>query len=148
MDSIISARPREANLADCWAGKSSHCWRWLIGCGRKAIFAAEAYVLGLFQLYPTVYFHKATRGAEKICAGLLARVIQLIQDDAVHRTGLPNNHPLVKFALNTNSLDAALGLDDTVVWGALDLMRICRKLVAIFRENFAARANGSPTRRR
>ena len=31
--------------------------------GRKAIFAAEAYVLGLFQLYPTVYFHKATRGA-------------------------------------------------------------------------------------
>jgi HD superfamily phosphohydrolase len=90
--------------------------------GRKAIFAAEAYVLGLFQLYPTVYFHKATRGAEKICAGLLARVIQLIQDDAVHRTGLPNNHPLVKFALNTNSLDAALGLDDTVVWGALDLM--------------------------
>jgi HD superfamily phosphohydrolase len=34
--------------------------------GRKAIFAAEAYVLGLFQLYPTVYFHKTTRGAEKI----------------------------------------------------------------------------------
>ena len=31
--------------------------------GRKAIFAAEAYVLGLFQLYPTVYFHKATGGA-------------------------------------------------------------------------------------
>ena len=32
--------------------------------GPKAIHAAEAYVLGLFQLYPTVYFHKATRGAK------------------------------------------------------------------------------------
>lgn len=33
--------------------------------GPKAVYAAEAYVLGLFQLYPTVYFHKATRSAEK-----------------------------------------------------------------------------------
>jgi HD superfamily phosphohydrolase len=41
--------------------------------GRKAIFAAEAYVLGLFQLYPTVYFHKATRGVEKIYTELLSR---------------------------------------------------------------------------
>ena len=30
--------------------------------GPKAIHAAEAYVLDLFQLYPTVYFHKTTRG--------------------------------------------------------------------------------------
>jgi uncharacterized protein len=29
--------------------------------GQKAFLAAEAYVLGLFHLYPTVYFHKATR---------------------------------------------------------------------------------------
>jgi len=43
--------------------------------GRKAIFAAEAYVLGLFQLYPTVYFHKATRGAEKLYTELLSRTI-------------------------------------------------------------------------
>ena len=33
--------------------------------GPKAIHAAETFVLGLFQLYPTVYFHKATRGTEK-----------------------------------------------------------------------------------
>jgi HD superfamily phosphohydrolase len=32
--------------------------------GPKAIFAAETYVLALFQLYPTVYFHKATRAAQ------------------------------------------------------------------------------------
>ncbi|HXW72172.1 MAG TPA: HD domain-containing protein [Methylocella sp.] len=41
--------------------------------GPKAIQAAEAFVLGLFQLYPTVYFHKATRGAEKIFTELLIR---------------------------------------------------------------------------
>ncbi len=32
--------------------------------GSKATYAAESYLLGLFQLYPTVYFHKTTRGAE------------------------------------------------------------------------------------
>lgn len=56
--------------------------------GRKAIYAAEAYVLGLFQLYPTVYFHKATRGAEKIYTELLSRVIQLIKGGSIEKTGL------------------------------------------------------------
>ena len=49
--------------------------------GPKAMYAAEAFVLGLFQLYPTVYFHKATRGAEKIFAELLIRVVTLVRDD-------------------------------------------------------------------
>jgi len=39
--------------------------------GQKAFLAAEAYVLGLFHLYPTIYFHKATRGAEKVFGALL-----------------------------------------------------------------------------
>lgn len=90
--------------------------------GRKAIFAAEAYVLGLFQLYPTVYFHKTTRGAEKIYTELLSRVITLIKDGSVEKTGLPRSHPLVKFAQTPDDIDCALALDDTVVWGALALM--------------------------
>ena len=90
--------------------------------GRKAIFAAEAYVLGLFQLYPTVYFHKATRGAEKIYTELLSRTITLIRDGSVDKTGLPKTHPLVKFALTPDNIDCALALDDTVVWGGLSLM--------------------------
>ncbi|MGO8119401.1 hypothetical protein AB9F43_33205, partial [Rhizobium leguminosarum] len=57
--------------------------------GPKATFGAEAYVLGLFQIYPTVYFHKATRGAEKIFGELLYRTIMLIQDDSLGATGLP-----------------------------------------------------------
>ncbi|ODR94058.1 hypothetical protein AUC70_10810 [Methyloceanibacter stevinii] len=56
--------------------------------GPKAIFAAEAYVLGLFQLYPTVYLHKTTRGAEKLFTELLCRVVKLSKDESVRLTGL------------------------------------------------------------
>lgn len=90
--------------------------------GRKAIFAAEAYVLGLFQLYPTVYFHKATRGAEKIYTELLSRVIRLIKEGSIEKTGLSMNHPLVKFAREPGNIECALALDDTVIWGGLSLM--------------------------
>src|SRR6266851_10284390 len=90
--------------------------------GRKAIFAAEAYVLGLFQLYPTVYFHKATRGAEKIYVELLARAVSLVREGSVTSTGLTASHPLVKFAKDPENIDCAIALDDTVVWGALSLM--------------------------
>lgn len=91
--------------------------------GPKAIQAAEAYVLGLFQLYPTVYFHKTTRGAEKLFAEILVRVVELVSDGSAEKTGLPSNHPLVKFAREPESIDTALTLDDTVVWGALQLLR-------------------------
>jgi HD superfamily phosphohydrolase len=55
--------------------------------GQKAVLAAEAYVLGLFHLYPTVYFHKATRSAEKIFAALLLSIFQLGRraDDVARR---------------------------------------------------------------
>jgi HD superfamily phosphohydrolase len=90
--------------------------------GKKAVFAAEAYVLGLFQLYPTVYFHKATRAAERKCFELLCRIILLIKEGSSEKTGLPPNHPLVRFARDPDALESALALDDTVIWGALSLM--------------------------
>ena len=90
--------------------------------GRKAIFAAESYVLGLFQLYPTVYLHKTTRGAEKIYVELLARVFTLVMEGWVEKTGLPVTHPLVKFAQSPENMECVLALDDTVVSGALSQM--------------------------
>ena len=93
--------------------------------GPKASFAAETYVLGLFQLYPTVYFHKTTRGAEKLFSSLLHRVFTTIMaggENVQGRTGLPLGHPLVRFARQPESLELALGLDDTVVWGALSML--------------------------
>jgi uncharacterized protein len=70
--------------------------------GPKGVMAVEAFVVGLFHLYPTVYLHKATRGAEKLFTELLARVVELALDDATNRTGLDERHPLVKFARNPN----------------------------------------------
>jgi HD superfamily phosphohydrolase len=101
--------------------------------GPKAIFAAESFVLGLFQLYPTVYFHKATRGAEKIFTELLARAVTLVSDESTNNTGLPPAHPLVKFAKTPEDVECALRLDDTVIWGALSLMTESRdQLVSAF----------------
>ncbi|MGX5849807.1 HD domain-containing protein [Mesorhizobium sp. PL10] len=90
--------------------------------GPKAIYAAEQFILGLFQLYPTVYFHKTTRGAEKIFTELLVRVVDLVRSGNVKLTGLPKNHPIVEFARHPESIPAALNLDDSVVWGALSLL--------------------------
>lgn len=90
--------------------------------GPKARHAAETYVLALFQLYPTVYLHKATRGAEKLFSALMLRVIPLVRDGSEARTGLPANHPIVRFARNADDLTCAQALDDTVFWGALPMM--------------------------
>jgi HD superfamily phosphohydrolase len=90
--------------------------------GPKAIHAAEAFVLGLFQLYPTVYFHKATRGAEKIFTELLVQLVTLVRGGNVSATGLPVDHPLVRFANSPEDINVALALDDAVVWGALSQM--------------------------
>lgn len=90
--------------------------------GPKATYAAETYVLGLFQLYPTVYFHKATRGAEKLFTELLLRVIGLARDGSAASTGLPDRHPIVAFAKDSENLERVLALDDAVVWGALPMM--------------------------
>jgi HD superfamily phosphohydrolase len=90
--------------------------------GPKAIHAAETYVLGLFQLYPTVYFHKATRGAEKLFTELLFRVITLCREGDAQSTGLPASHPLARFSNDPDNIELVLQLDDTVVWGALSMM--------------------------
>lgn len=85
----------------------------------KAIFAAETYVVGLFQLYPTVYFHKATRSAEKVFFFLFERVFRLVQRGDVDLVGLSKANPIVAFAENPDSLQNALRLDDSVIWGSL-----------------------------
>jgi len=90
--------------------------------GPKSVLAAEAYVLALFQLYPTIYFHKTTRAAEKVFSALMIRVITMIRDGSLAKTGLPRTHPLTKFARKPEELDSVLALDDTVFWGALGMM--------------------------
>lgn len=90
--------------------------------GQKAVLAAEAYVLGLFHLYPTVYFHKATRAAEKIFGALLLSTFQLARADRHADVGLPSDHPLIRFAQDPSDLGRFCRLDDSTVWGALPML--------------------------
>lgn len=89
--------------------------------GHKAFQAAESYVLGLFQMYFTVYFHKTTRSAEKILTGILQRVGQLLYDGKLEATGMIDTNPIVLF-LQNQSLEAYLQTDDFVMWGSLSVM--------------------------
>jgi HD superfamily phosphohydrolase len=91
--------------------------------GPKAIYAAESFVTGLFQMYPTVYLHKTTRGAEKLAEAMLERAAKLVEGDSVAATGLPENHPLTKLFKEPENLTVLSELDDSVVLGALPLLR-------------------------
>lgn len=91
--------------------------------GPKAIHAVETYILDLFQLYPTVYLHKTTRGAVKIFVELFARLIDEIRDNRAQEVGLPEEHPLVLFAKDPENLERFLSLDDTVISGAIPQLR-------------------------
>ena len=108
--------------------------------GPKAIHAAEAYVLDLFQLYPTVYFHKTTRGAEKILTELLVRVLKRVRIDGTRGLGLPAKHPLVQFAKRPEEPNRVLQLDDAVIWGALSQLRESKgELIKAFSERLQDR---------
>ena len=86
--------------------------------GSKAFQAAEAYVLGLFHMYFAVYFHKATRSAEKMLSAMLLNMGQLILEADLGKLDLSEAHPLVLF-LRDQSLSNYLLLDDAVLWGSL-----------------------------
>ena len=92
--------------------------------GAKAIHAAEAYILSLFHLYPTVYFHKTTRGMEKIFSRIMLRVATLVNDGSFAKTGLAQHHPIIRFFQSPNDMQNVLALDDTVFWGSLPLLKV------------------------
>lgn len=90
--------------------------------GSKAAQTAESYVLGLFHLYPNVYLHKTTRGAEMLFGGLMRRLYRLAQEGRLEISGLPANYPLRRFIEEPEKLDRLLSTDDTGLWGALPML--------------------------
>lgn len=91
--------------------------------GPKAFQAAENYVLSLFHLYPNVYLHKTTRGAEVVFQALMRRLVLLGRENDILKSGLPLNHPIARFLADPASLERAVALDDTVFWGALAMLK-------------------------
>lgn len=108
--------------------------------GPKAIPATETYILGNFQLYPAVYFHKTIRGAEKLFAELLVHLVKLVQNGGQSRVGLDNAHALVRFAKSPDDINTVMTLDDTVIWGALSQLRESKdQLIKSFAERLQDR---------
>ncbi|CDZ53201.1 hypothetical protein [Neorhizobium galegae] len=91
--------------------------------GAKAFQAAESYVLGLFHLYFAVYFHKTTRSAEKMLTAILVRLGKLVLDGSTDKSGLTEEHPMVRF-IKERDLITYLRLDDTVIWGSLPFIEM------------------------
>lgn len=103
----------------------------------KGILAAESYVLNLFHLYPIVYFHKTTRGAEKLFTELLCELFSIMRNgnkNDIVEYGLSFKHPLVRFASESEpSSDSLLALDDTTMWSAFEAMQEAKNpLIADF----------------
>jgi len=92
--------------------------------GNKAFQAAESYVLGLFHMYFTVYFHKATRSAEKMLTAILRRIGALLDEGSGGATGLVETNPIVQFIMNRD-LESYLKTDDFVIWGSLSVLTQC-----------------------
>ncbi len=64
--------------------------------GPKAVQTAESYVVALFHLYPNVYLHKATRGAEQVFGAipwlLFRRALHAAEQ--VHNPAYQHSEPL------------------------------------------------------
>lgn len=85
----------------------------------KGIGAAENYILTRFQYYDHIYFHKTTRGAEKLLGMLLLKVSSLIQEGNISETGLDKHHPLCLYFSETDpNINSYLNLDDNLIWSS------------------------------
>lgn len=91
---------------------------------RKALPAAEQFLLARYTLHEQVYFHKTTRCVEAMMAKLLKAVAdQAAEATAFECVGLSPNHPLLRFfAASEPTLQQYLALDDVVLWGAVEAM--------------------------
>lgn len=92
---------------------------------KKALPAAEQFLLARYTLHQQVYFHKATRCAEHMIGKLLREIATLAAKGKAHakKTGLLAGHPLLRFfGTDGDTVENYLALDDTVVFGSLDAL--------------------------
>ncbi|MCY3754474.1 MAG: HD domain-containing protein [Alphaproteobacteria bacterium] len=92
----------------------------------KALPAAEQFLLSRYALHEQVYLHKTTRCIETMIGKLLRRIATAAEDadTAPSRTGLQADHVLLRFfALDGDTLDNYLALDDLAIAGSLEKMQ-------------------------
>ncbi|MBV9431003.1 MAG: HD domain-containing protein [Hyphomicrobiales bacterium] len=92
---------------------------------RKALPAAEQFLLSRYTLHEQVYFHKTTRCVEHMIGRLLRQVATQANRRAnvEQQTGLRVDHPLLRFLRpDGQTLENYLALDDVVVMAAMESM--------------------------
>lgn len=92
---------------------------------RKALPAAEQFLLARYTLYEQVYFHKTTRCVEAMIGRLLGAVAAAASGEGSvpERTGLPSGHPLLRFfGEGGETVENYLALDDALIFGSLEAM--------------------------
>lgn len=92
---------------------------------KKAMPAAEQFLLARLTLHQQVYFHKATRCVEHMISKLLRAIAGHAnkRTGAPRATGLPPGHPLLRFFAKDGDIVANyLALDDAAILGSLDAM--------------------------
>jgi HD superfamily phosphohydrolase len=85
----------------------------------KAYISMEQFAVSLFQLYPTIYLHKKTRGLENMFSKMLSRIFELVSKGEHEKAGIGKHHPFVVFFENPADLANSILLDDTVLWGSM-----------------------------
>ncbi len=93
---------------------------------RKALPAAEQFLLSRYTLHEQVYLHKTTRCIEAMIGELLRQIATAAAepDTAPARTGLYANHVLLRFfAPDGETIDNYLALDDLSISGSLGRMQ-------------------------
>jgi hypothetical protein len=92
----------------------------------KSVAAAEGYIFSLLYLYMNVYYHKTTRGLEKVFSLLVELLAARVKNGDHERVGLAISHPLVRFLLDPEAIEPFLELDDAVVMGSLSMLASSR----------------------
>lgn len=88
----------------------------------KSRVAVEGYIFSLFYLYVNVYYHKATRGIEKLFTSLICLIATRIAEGDSACVPLPRTHPLLRFLHDPSDIQNFLALDDSVVLGSLCML--------------------------
>jgi HD superfamily phosphohydrolase len=91
---------------------------------KKALPAAEQFLLARYTLHQQVYFHKATRCVEQMIGRLLRAVARYAEKRRDHGlTGLPGEHPLLRFfGRDGETVKNYLALDDALTTGSLEAL--------------------------
>jgi hypothetical protein len=84
----------------------------------KGRLAAEDFLLARYRLYSQIYFHKTTRGFEKLISAFFQHLGAA--DVPLESLGLDASDPLSRFLRDGEKMEDYRRLDDDVVWGAIE----------------------------